>query len=217
MVDLASIVLVRPCDIALCMITQPFGGSHNGVDYGSFGGANIPITPAQKGAVEQIQTSSSGYGNMVLLNHGGYYTRYAHLQRIDVSMGQYVMMGQQLGLMGTTGNSTGVHLHFELIVPENPAPGFPKGERNAEMFYGAITPGEPPIPTIPGIEEPLAAGDTVMVTASLGLQLHTKPEDSIETRIVAVPYKTKMIVESTLESPWIELKVYAHKDWLKKV
>ncbi|MDY0324292.1 MAG: M23 family metallopeptidase, partial [Candidatus Carbobacillus sp.] len=55
------------------------------------------------------------YGNLVKISHGnGYETWYAHLSSISVSVGQQVAKGQKIGVMGDTGNATGVHLHFEI-------------------------------------------------------------------------------------------------------
>ncbi len=59
--------------------------------------------------------SNYGYGNHVVVDHGnGFTTLYAHLDKISVSAGQGVDRGTQLGLLGTTGRSTGPHLHFEI-------------------------------------------------------------------------------------------------------
>jgi murein DD-endopeptidase MepM/ murein hydrolase activator NlpD len=58
---------------------------------------------------------NSGYGNRVMINHGnGYQTLYAHLSKISVVVGQTVKRGDVVGIMGSTGRSTGTHLHFEI-------------------------------------------------------------------------------------------------------
>ena len=90
--------------------------NHLGIDIAGSGS----IISALKGTVEQAYYAGS-YGNMVLVNHGvidGHEikTRYGHLDSFAVSVGQTLEKGQQIGIMGTTGNSTGVHLHFEVIV-----------------------------------------------------------------------------------------------------
>ena len=95
-------------------------GWHSGIDLvKAGGGANgTPVIASRSGRVEVVQRSNSGYGNMVLINHGdGYKTRYAHMitGSMTVSVGQYVEAGQTIGKVGSTGNSTGPHLHFEVI------------------------------------------------------------------------------------------------------
>ena len=58
---------------------------------------------------------NAGYGNRVMVDHGnGYLTLYAHMSKISVKVGQSVKRGDVLGSMGSTGRSTGVHLHFEI-------------------------------------------------------------------------------------------------------
>lgn len=105
-------------------VSSPYGwrssGWHNGIDLIRSGGGALgtPVIASQSGRVEVVQRSSSGYGNMVLINHGnGYKTRYAHMVKgsITVSVGDYVEAGQTIGKVGSTGNSTGPHLHFEVI------------------------------------------------------------------------------------------------------
>ena len=94
-------------------ITQPFRPWHKGVDIANHDGG--PILAADAGTVVITGWDTTGYGNKVVVNHGnGYLTLYGHLSRIDVVNGQRVNRGDQLGMMGSTGRSTGTHLHFEI-------------------------------------------------------------------------------------------------------
>lgn len=82
------------------------------------GGASPPIKASDGGVVVSASYGwNSGWGNNVLIDHGnGFKTRYAHMRVLNVSAGQRVSQGQQVGIMGTTGNSTGIHLHFEVYI-----------------------------------------------------------------------------------------------------
>ncbi len=95
-------------------ITQPFRAWHKGVDIADHNGG--PILAADAGTVVVSGwPDNSGYGNRVVVNHGnGYLTLYAHMSRLDVVVGQRVNRGDRLGMMGSTGRSTGTHLHFEI-------------------------------------------------------------------------------------------------------
>lgn len=94
---------------------------HYGIDIAGPQGTVIKAYAA--GTVTRAQFSS-GYGNYIEINHGGgLSTLYAHLSKINVSVGTRVTVGQQIGLMGSTGVSTGSHLHFEVKrngTPVNP-------------------------------------------------------------------------------------------------
>ena len=92
-------------------VTGQQGSFHAGVDIAGSG----PIRASRAGTVTQASFSGS-YGYTVIIDHGnGYSTLYAHMQpNLSVAPGQSVSQGQQLGIMGTTGRSTGVHLHFEV-------------------------------------------------------------------------------------------------------
>lgn len=88
---------------------------HLGIDIGA--GRGTAIVAAEAGEVILVRKSNYGYGWHVVINHGGgYSTLYAHASRIDVSVGQKVKRGQTIAGVGTTGNSTGNHLHFEVRV-----------------------------------------------------------------------------------------------------
>ena len=91
-----------------------WGRMHEGLDIA--GSSGTPIAAAATGTVISAGWSG-GYGQLVVLDHGnGLSTAYAHLSSISVSIGQTVPQGSAVGGMGTTGNSTGVHLHFEVRV-----------------------------------------------------------------------------------------------------
>lgn len=96
-------------------ITQYYSWAHGGIDIANRTGT--PIYAAEAGTVETIGYNRGGYGNQILLNHGGgTKTRYAHLSTFGVSTGERVAKGQYIGAMGSTGRSTGPHLHFEVII-----------------------------------------------------------------------------------------------------
>ncbi|MFA9458337.1 peptidoglycan DD-metalloendopeptidase family protein [Halalkalibacter sp. AB-rgal2] len=89
-----------------------WGRFHRGIDIAR--PSNYDILAADNGTVTQA-SSQGGYGNVVRIDHNnGVETMYAHLDSIDVSVGQTVSKGQKIGVMGQTGNSTGIHLHFEV-------------------------------------------------------------------------------------------------------
>ena len=101
-------------------VSQHYGhNGHKGVD---IAGANIngqPVYAAAGGTVISASYHSS-WGNNVLIDNGnGVWTRYAHLSSIGVSAGQTVSQGQYIGKVGSTGNSSGPHLHFEVYVNKN--------------------------------------------------------------------------------------------------
>jgi len=101
---------------------NPFG--HRGYEYHE--GQDIdaaygtPVVVAASGKIT-IAGWQRGYGNVVYVDHGsGLSTRYGHLSRIDVLVGQEVTVGQMIGLVGSTGRSTGPHLHYEVRINNQP-------------------------------------------------------------------------------------------------
>ena len=104
---------------------DPFNGHpalHQGQDFAA--PLNTPIYATAPGIVSFVGVRS-GYGNTVEIDHGrGFKTRYAHMNATAVAAGQRIALGQRVGAMGTTGRSTGVHLHYEVWMdgrPQNPA------------------------------------------------------------------------------------------------
>ena len=111
-----GISLIRP---TTGIVSSPYGyrssGFHTGVDIAPSKGT--PIIAAASGTVVGVQYSNYSYGNMVVVDHGnGVLTYYAHCNTINVSYGQSVAQGQKIATVGSTGNSTGPHLHFEVRV-----------------------------------------------------------------------------------------------------
>ncbi len=95
-------------------ISQGFWEGHQAIDISNRG--RPPVAAADAGFVSYVQSSNTGYGRMVIIDHGnGYETLYAHLDAIYVKVGQSVAKGEVIGKCGSTGNSTGPHLHFEVI------------------------------------------------------------------------------------------------------
>ena len=97
------------------MRTDPFSGSrtmHNGIDFAGKEGSNVLAVAA---GIVTWTGSESGYGNMVEISHGdGFVTRYAHNKQNLVAPGDLVRKGDPIALVGTTGRSTGAHVHYEV-------------------------------------------------------------------------------------------------------
>ena len=88
---------------------------HGGIDIAGSGIYGAPIIASNSGTVKVAYAGWTGYGHYVMIDHGGNnWTVYGHMSRIAVSVGQYVSQGQTIGYVGSTGNSTGPHLHFEI-------------------------------------------------------------------------------------------------------
>jgi murein DD-endopeptidase MepM/ murein hydrolase activator NlpD len=106
---------------------------HTGIDLVEPFGS--PVYAADDGVIALVGSSSSGYGNYVVIAHsGGLDTLYGHLATSLVTVGQAVTQGQPVGLEGSTGNSTGPHVHFELRInqrPVDPTPYLPPGAPSA--------------------------------------------------------------------------------------
>lgn len=104
------------------VISSPFGWrwgrNHNGIDI--IGNTPIKGSPARaagNGEVIVAKHGSTGYGNYVIIYHGnGYSTLYGHMLSLSVSQGDKVTVGQQIGVVGDTGNVTGPHMHFEVRI-----------------------------------------------------------------------------------------------------
>ena len=125
-------LISQPFGPSRLVLEPPYGGYphfHTGIDLVEPFGS--PVYAADDGVVALVGSSSSGYGRYVVIAHsGGLDTLYGHLSTTLVKVGQLVSQGQTVGLEGSTGNSTGPHLHFELRIkqqPIDPSPYLPPG------------------------------------------------------------------------------------------
>lgn len=116
---------------------DPFLGGwamHEGIDF--VAEAGTPVVAAATGLV-LVAERRPDFGNVVDIDHGdGLVSRYAHLSRITVKSGQIVRRGSEIGAVGSTGRSTGAHLHFEVRIlgaPQNPAQFLKRGEEFAQF------------------------------------------------------------------------------------
>lgn len=107
---------------------------HAGLDFTCPTGT--PIYATGDGVVEESKFNSGGYGNNIIVNHGyGYKTHYCHCSKLLVSEGEKVIRGQVIGLVGSTGKSTGPHLHYEVY----------KGTEKIDpinFFFNDLTPAQ---------------------------------------------------------------------------
>ena len=98
--------------------SDPFTGAnkyHSGIDIDGFGNDGGAIVASASGTVV-TSSHDSGYGNYVIIDHGGMQTLYAHNSGNAVNVGDYVSQGQTIGYLGATGRATGTHCHFEVFV-----------------------------------------------------------------------------------------------------
>jgi len=131
----------RPVDYI--KITAPFGYRihpiyhrrefHKGIDLGARMGT--PVYAPADGLVISAVHSNRGYGNSIIIQHNfGFTTLYGHLSKIYVYAGQYVQKGQKIGAVGSTGMSTGPHLHYEVRFLERPVNPYPFIQWSSKNF-----------------------------------------------------------------------------------
>ena len=148
-------------------ISQGFGktewnDNHTGIDY--LTPMRTPILASEDGKVFYAGWRDGGYGNCVFISHpDGMVTIYEHLDSVCVSVCQDVKQGQIIGYSGTTGNSTGPHLHFEIRDKDG------KAVNPLTMLHSVVdkpAPVKPPKPALKGAD---ALGPDVEVVAPLGV------------------------------------------------
>jgi murein DD-endopeptidase MepM/ murein hydrolase activator NlpD len=104
-----------PCNQVWSGQTRTNHSPQNAIDFNRSNDYGDPVVASRGGTVVHRGTlSGTGYGNLIIIDHGsGWRTYYAHLSGFAVSLNQSVSMGQRIGYVGSSGNSTGAHLHYE--------------------------------------------------------------------------------------------------------
>lgn len=203
-------------------ITQEYSAEHKAIDIAASSGS--PVYAAEDGTVSYVQiwdgsydtTGMMSYGHMVEVRHAdGNTTLYAHLSEINVQQGEKVVRGQRIGRVGSTGNATGPHLHFEVITSEgkaDPAEYLWTMPGEWIMSYAADT--EAGIsPTAVGNTGrsvihyySLAKNTTTTVTGSLG-QLPTKAIKSGSTEYPAYCLEKDKLIWDNIDFTWSSFTV----------
>jgi hypothetical protein len=220
-----NIVLSWPVDAVKYPLTQRFGenpeayavykqAGHNGLDIGCPVGT--PVCAAAEGVVVHTGVDKKGYGKYVRVSHVKFETLYAHLSNIEVKPRQALHAGDRLGLSGSTGNSSGPHLHFELRIPWEPLAGYPGGARD-------------PLPHLVVISDQLSviskrtescdteviseikAGGEVRVIAQDGLIIRREPGGEA----LGAARCGDVFEAAHAKDDWVGVVVYVHAAWLQ--
>lgn len=203
-------------------ITQEYSAEHKAIDIAASSGS--PVYAAEDGTVSYVQiwdgsydtTGMMSYGHMIEIRHAdGNTTLYAHLSEINVQQGEKVVRGQRIGRVGSTGNATGPHLHFEVITSEGKAdPAEYLWTMPGEWIMGYAADTEAGIsPT--GIGDTgksvihyysLAKDTTTTVTGSLG-HLPTKAIKSGSTEYPAYCLEKAKLIWGNIDFTWSSFTV----------
>lgn len=203
-------------------ITQEYSAEHKAIDIAASSGS--PVYAAEDGTVSYVQiwdgsydtTGMMSYGHMVEVRHAdGNTTLYAHLSEINVQQGEKVVRGQRIGRVGSTGNATGPHLHFEVITSEGKAdPAEYLWTMPGEWIMGYAADTEAGIsPTAVGDAGKsvihfysLAKETTTTVTGSLG-HLPTKTIKSGSTEYPAYCLEKDKLIWDNIDFKWSSFTV----------
>lgn len=203
-------------------ITQEYSAEHKAIDIAALSGS--PVYAAEDGTVSYVQiwdgsydtTGMMSYGHMVEVRHAdGNMTLYAHLSEINVQQGEKVVRGQRIGRVGSTGNATGPHLHFEVITSEGKAdPAEYLWTMPGEWIMGYAADTEAGIsPTAVGNTGKsvvhyysLAKETTTTVTGSLG-HLPTKAIKSGSTEYPAYCLEKDKLIWDNIDFTWSSFTV----------
>jgi hypothetical protein len=223
-----------PCDPKLSMITDTYIDhvnrdgymGYNGYDVASYGGAAILLYSPISGKVIYSGWSDNGLGNHIMMQNDNYQCLLGHMSACGYAVGAEVVAGKQVGIMGSTGNSTGVHVHWSMWrrnnrLLENPWKIIDVG---AELmtFYNPVHPDQRVtamsdgnvVVEDNGTDYSLAVGDDVIVDSDIGLYLRSTPDTDNKPLGLLYDGLGMAVIEDAGE--WVKVKVegYCHKGYL---
>lgn len=208
------------------VVTQVFGenpqdyarygqAGHNGIDFACLTGQRI--FAAADGVVIKIGFDPGGYGNFISIEHGRFQTIYAHLESLAVRKDQMVAAGEVIGFAGSTGNSSGPHLHFELRRPENRSKAYPQGATDALPYFKAASlDGQVTFKPAQSGDEKIhddgrknpEIGKKAKVMAKPGVNLRAEPR--LGGAILGALECERIVEVVDVRAEWIAVKVWAH-------
>jgi murein DD-endopeptidase MepM/ murein hydrolase activator NlpD len=238
-----NIKLLHPVEPVI--ITQGFGenpeiykqfgrAGHNGIDYGVATGT--PVIAAAGGCVDKTSSDPDGYGTYLRIDHGGYYTLYAHLQKIEATRGRSVKQGDLIAYSNNTGFSTGSHLHFELRIPEKKSTDYPAGEVDPTPYFvtkdvpkgcyanrpQTVDDGDSSVTESVLSENhegsktdgiPVTKNETCQVIAPAGLNAHIQP--MLESEVIGAFRYGQALQVIEQQGDFVGVLVWVHRDWIK--
>lgn len=198
-----------PVDPTKWRVSQSVQTGHIAIDWAA--PMRTPCTASLAGTVVYAKWSTAGYGNLVVVQNGVWKTYLGHLDSFAVTVGQVVGGRVVVGLTGTTGNSTGPHLHYEIrknnrcVDPRPLLSAWQPPDDNKDD----ITP--PPPDTADDWKQDLA--QLVTVTADAGLRVRQGPSTAAPTLWIA-PEGTRFERDGEPDGKWQPVRVYLHTDWI---
>jgi murein DD-endopeptidase MepM/ murein hydrolase activator NlpD len=210
--------MLYPCDAGQSMIFSSYADHQNrpgyrgtlGNDIASYNQKFLQLIASITGTIVEIGYDAGGYGNYLFLENVKYRMQYAHLKSIKSAQNAKVKAGEIIGIMGSTGNSTGVHLHWAVWEKVN-SQWQSIDPIGCGMIDALVTPGGKLSPPIA-----FAVGEIYHVTTSDGLFTHTSPDTKITTRGRLLAKGTTIkVLEREGDMACIEkLWVYMGKDYV---
>jgi hypothetical protein len=165
----------------------------------------------------------TGYGNYIKLNHGEYQTLYGHMSQMVKKTGQRAAKGEIIGYSGSTGNSTGPHLHFELRIPGHGVTGFKDAVDPFPYMEAIPSTGSGSDPSTSSATDEEVTSDEVTIpstSSGIGSVVKVTAEGGLNVRLTPggvdvgdLPFGSELEVVRR-EGDWVGVVLWVHKDYV---